>query len=76
MSRRAVRPIDLARVLKRYFNCWVALSSDEKRVIASGKHPREVVTQAQNKGEQNPILMWVPKGHSAYIVCNFLIRDF
>ena len=60
--------IDLSKVLAKYRNCWVALSRDERKVIASGKTPKEALTQARLKGEADPILMWAPKEHSAYIL--------
>lgn len=60
--------VDLSRVTKRYANCWVALSADERHVVASGKHPKEALTKAKARGESDPILMWAPKEHSAYVV--------
>ncbi len=60
--------IDLSKVLARYANCWVALSADERRVVATAKHPHEALKKAQAKGERDPILMWAPKERSAYVV--------
>jgi len=68
MRSRAQRIIDLTRVLAKYSDRWVALSRDERRVIASGKTPREALTHAHTKGEKDPILMWAPKEHGAYIL--------
>lgn len=60
--------VDLSRCLSRYANCWIALSSDERRVLAKGKDPKDALAKARAKGERDPILMWAPKEHSAYIV--------
>ena len=68
MSPAAVEPIDLSKLLAKYINCWVAFSADERRVIATAKHPQQALKKAQAKGERDPILMWAPKEHSAYIV--------
>jgi hypothetical protein len=68
MSHVAIAKIDLGKALAGYSNRWVALSSDEKHVVASAKHPREALKQALAKGVLDPILMWAPKEHSAYIV--------
>ena len=59
---------DLRKVLSRYANCWIALSSDERCVVATAKHPKQAASKAHAKGEKDPILMWAPKEHSAYIV--------
>ncbi len=68
MATAIKETIDLSKVLARYANCWVALSADEKHVLASAKHPTQALHKAQAKGEHDPILMWAPKEHSAYIV--------
>ncbi len=68
MSPATLEPVDLSHILAKYANCWVALSADERRVMASAKHPQQALKQAQAKGEDDPILMWAPKEHSAYIV--------
>ena len=61
-------PIDLSKVLVKYANCWVALSADERRVLAAAKSPQEALKKAHAKGERDPILMWAPTKHRAYIV--------
>lgn len=38
--------IDLNKLLTRHANCWVALSADERRVVAHGKHPQVALTKA------------------------------
>ena len=68
VARRRLEPINLSNVLTNYANCWVALSADERRVIAHGKHPTVALTKAYTTGEANPILMWAPKERRAYIV--------
>lgn len=68
MGTRAYGTIDLSRLLAKHANRWVALSRDERRVVASGKTPHEALTLAHAKGEADPILMWAPKEHSAYIL--------
>ncbi len=68
MSTATLEPIDLSKVLGKHANCWVALSADERHVIATAKHPQQALKKAHAKGERDPILMWAPKEHSAYIV--------
>ena len=62
------KTVDLRKVLARYVNCWIALSNDERRVVATAKHPKQAAHQAHIKGEKDPVLMWAPKEHNAYIV--------
>ena len=68
MSTAVLEPIDLSKILAKHANCWVALSADERRVVAAAKSPQEALKRAHAKGERDPILMWAPKEHSAYIV--------
>lgn len=62
------KKVDLRKVLARYTNCWIALSSDEQRVVATAKHPKQAASKAHAQGEDDPILMWAPKEHNAFIV--------
>lgn len=63
-----VKTVDLSKLLARYANCWVALSADERRVLATAKHPQQALKKSHQEGESDPILMWAPKTHDAYIV--------
>jgi len=52
--------IDFARLLRDIpSGDWVALSEDGKAVIASGPDRRAVVQEAGNRGERNPIVLWI-----------------
>ena len=37
VAKTTREPIDLSDILTTYVNCWVALSADERRVVAHGK---------------------------------------
>lgn len=41
--------------LKPYFGKWVALTKDEKKVIADGKSLKEVIEKAKKKKYMEPI---------------------
>ena len=56
-----MKAIDMTKIYRKYKGKWVALTSDEKSVISSGKTAKEVYDQAHKKGFQEPILMTVPK---------------
>ena len=68
MPPTALEPIDMSNVLTHCANCWVALSADEQRVVASAQYPQQALKKAKAKGERDPILMWAPQEHRAYIV--------
>ena len=46
---------------RKYANKWVAISSDEKTVIASGITLSEAAKQSEGKGVKNPIFAFIPK---------------
>ena len=41
-------------------NRWVALSSDESRIVAEGRTFRDVVVAAEQNGETDPVIVRVP----------------
>jgi hypothetical protein len=47
---------------------WVALSSDEERVLASAADLAEVVKKANDLGEPDPVVVRVPQNPSSLIV--------
>jgi len=61
-EKKPVQPVrDLSKLLKDVPpGVWVALSQDETRVLGSGSTMKEASYQAQQKGEQNPVLIKMP----------------
>lgn len=53
--------IDWTKLYKKYKGKWLALKSDEKTVVASGREAREVFQNAQEKGYTRPVLTYVPR---------------
>lgn len=64
----AIKEENLSKVLKKYSNEWVALSSDGKRVISHGKFLRLVVEEAKKKDEPKPIMTRVPEDYGNYVL--------
>ena len=54
------QPIDLTEILEPYLNKWVALSSDQTKVMGSGDNLTEALSEAQRKGATQPVVMFVP----------------
>lgn len=63
-----IKTVDLSEALKNHSNEWVALSSNQKKVLGQGKHPRDAYNQALAKGEKNPILLRALKDFGTYIL--------
>ena len=59
--------IDWTTIYKKYKGLWVALKSDEKTVLASGKTAKEAWNKAQVKGCKTPILTFMPEKLATYI---------
>lgn len=55
--------IDLAKLLKKHTKGWVALSSDFKKVVGSGKTPKEALKAPRAKGIKKPVLIMGAKNY-------------
>lgn len=54
-------------IFQRYKGLWIALKSDEKTVVASGKTAKEAWEKAQKKGLRKPILTRMPPKLVSYV---------
>ena len=52
--------LDLSKIIKKYTNKWVALTSDNKKLVASGNSLDAVLISARKKGIENPSVFKVP----------------
>jgi hypothetical protein len=59
--------IDWTNMYQKYRGLWVALKSDEKTVVASGKTAKTALLKAKKAGTPNPILHRVPSTLSVYV---------
>lgn len=59
--------IDWTNLYKKYKGLWVALKSDERTVIATGKTAKEAWEKAREKGCAQPILTRMPEKLATYI---------
>jgi hypothetical protein len=48
-------------------NSWVAFSEDESKVVAFGDTYSQVITAAQDAGENEPVVVKVPENWSSKI---------
>lgn len=47
-------------IYRKYKGKWIALKSDEKTVVASGKNAKTAYAKAVSSGLKNPILSYIP----------------
>lgn len=59
--------INWTSIYEHFKGLWVALSDDEKTVIASGKTVKEALTKAKQKGHEAPILAHMPSMLGPYV---------
>jgi len=53
---------DLSELLKKApRECWLALTSDETKIVGRGEDIAEAVEEAKENGENDPVLIWAPK---------------
>jgi hypothetical protein len=61
--------IDFSKILKGVpRGAWVAISSDQERVITFGSDMQEVLEEAASVGENDPIVFRVPEAASALML--------
>jgi hypothetical protein len=53
--------------LAKHENEWVALSHDEKRIVAADKSMSKALAKARKKGEKHPVMHMVLSGAGSYI---------
>lgn len=49
--------IDLSKILSKYKTGWIALTEDNKKIVADGKTLNEVLKKARKSGVDNPSLL-------------------
>lgn len=59
--------IDWTNIYKKYKGLWVALKSDEKTVLASGKTAKLAWDKARKLGYNKPILTRFPSKLTSYV---------
>ena len=62
--------IDWTNIYKKYKGLWVALKSDEKTVLASGKTAKIAWDKARKNGYLKPILTKMPSSLTSYVGSN------
>ena len=61
-----MKNLKLAHLLRKYSDGWVSISKDYRKVLASGKTMKIVLSKLQRLGNPDGILMRAAKDYSRY----------
>ena len=59
--------LNLSKIIKENEKKWVALTSDNKTLVASGDTLSQVLKLADKKGIRNPSVLKVPKVSNLFV---------
>ena len=62
-----MQTINLSKILKNFSSGWVAISSDYKKVVASGKTLKEVTDKIVKQNRDDVILISASKNYRGYV---------
>jgi len=71
-----MRATNFKEIHKRYKGKWVALTLDEKTVIASGDSLKKILQDSKKKGIAHPVVMKVPQAVVPLVGIQELADDF
>ena len=62
-----MKTINLSKVLKNFSSGWVALTSDYKKVVASGKSLKEVSKAVEKQKRDDVVLISASKNYRGFV---------
>jgi len=62
-----MKAIERLSTYKKYAGMWIAISSDENRIVGSGGTVSKAIAEAKKKGIKTPILTRIPKCLYGYV---------
>lgn len=67
---------DFIWIHKKYKGKWIAMTLDEKEVIASGDSLKKILQDSKKKGIEHPVVMKVPQAVVPLVGIQELADDF
>lgn len=61
-----MQTLNLSKLLKNFSSGWVAITSDYKNVVASGKTLKEVTEEVEKQNRDDVILVPASKNYRGY----------
>lgn len=65
-----MQTINLSKLLKNFSSGWVAISSDYKKVVASGKTLKDVTSKVTKQRLENVVVISASKNYRGYVTPN------
>lgn len=65
-----MQAINLSKLLKGFSSGWVAISSDYKKVLASGKSLKQVTEKIKKLNREDVVLLPVAKNYRGFVTSN------
>lgn len=62
--------INLSKLLKKFSSGWVAITSDYKKVVASGKTLKEITQKMEKEGRDDVVLISASKNYRGYVTAD------
>lgn len=62
-----MQTINLSKILKNFSSGWVVLTSDYKKVVASGKTLKEVTEKVQRQKIQDVVVVPAAKNYRGFV---------
>lgn len=62
--------INLTKLLKNFSSGWVAITSDYKKVVASGKTLKEITHKMEKEGRVDVVLISASKNYRGYVTAD------
>ena len=62
------KELDFSTLPENYQNKWVALSADQRKVVAVDQLLARAIEKAKNKGEENPVMLKMPPSSGGLVL--------
>jgi hypothetical protein len=62
-----MQTINLSKILKNYSSGWVAITSDYKKIVASGKTLKEVTNKVARQNRDDVVLIPASKNYRGFV---------
>ena len=62
-----MKPVNLSKLLKNYSSGWIAITSNYKKVVASGKTLKEVTSKVAKQERDDVVLISASRNYRGYV---------
>lgn len=62
-----MKTINLSKLLKKFSSGWVAITTDYKKVVATGKSLKEITAKIEKQRRDDIVLISASKNYRGYV---------